>query len=351
MISKFFRKIFWWLLVKGWLPDFILRWKVRNALQALASQIATEAEDYENKVKLERDFIEEIKTMPIAINQTDANEQHYEVPAEFYRIVLGPRLKYSSCLYKNPHSTLRQAELDMLETYAERSEMKDGMSLLDLGCGWGSVALYFAEKFPKSSVTALSNSASQKEYIMGQAREKGLSNLVVHTGDVAIFEDEDFKSKFDRVISIEMFEHMKNYEKLLGKISGWLTKEGKLFVHIFTHKWKSYHFKDDWMGKTFFTGGTMPSHNLLLHFQSDLEISKVWGMSGTHYEKTLNEWLERMDKNIDIVRPILKATYGEKWERWLLNWRLFFIVCAETFGCEGGSEWGLSHYLFNKRRT
>merc|ERR1712002_819178 len=222
------------------------------------------------------------------------------------------------------------------------------MDLLDLGCGWGSVALFMASRFKGSKVVALSNSVQQREYIEKQAVEQGLSNLRVVTGDIAVCQPQDFSQAFDRVISIEMFEHMKNYEKLLEKVSTWIKPEGKLFVHIFTHKWKPYHFKDDWMAKTFFIGGTMPSHSLLLNFQKHLHISGQWGVSGTHYAKTLDTWLDRMDANMEVVRPILLETYGEKWQRWWLNWRLFFLVCSETFGIRNGSEWGVSHYLFTK---
>jgi len=348
MMKKMMMKVFWWLLVKGWMPDMILRWKIRSGLTGLMAKIDEEERDYEERVRLEDDFVKEIKNSPIAIHQADANEQHYEVPAEFFRIVLGPHLKYSSCVFKAASTSLTDAEVDMLELYAERAQLEDGMNLLDLGCGWGSVALFMAARFPTSKVSALSNSSTQKEYIDGEAKKRGLTNLTVFTGDVAVFDDDKFKEGFDRIISIEMFEHMKNYEKLLEKISRWLRPGGKLFVHIFTHRWKPYHFTDDWMAKTFFTGGTMPSHTLLLNFQKHLTIAAHWGVSGTHYARTLDAWLERMDANMDVVKPILISTYGEKWQRWWLNWRLFFLVCSETFGIRGGSEWGVSHYLFTK---
>lgn len=343
------RKLFWWLLVRGWIPDFVLRWKIRSSLKDLVGKIEKEGVDYENRVKIECDFVEDLKKSAIAVCQDDANQQHYEVPPEFFRIVLGPKLKYSSCFYPSESTSLKEAEISMLDLYIQRSGMRDGMSLLDLGCGWGSVALYFAEKFPNSRVMALSNSKLQKMHIDSVAREKKLNNLVVYTGDIVTYTNSDFAENFDRIITIEMFEHMKNYELLLEKISAWLKPNGKLFVHIFTHKWKPYHFTDDWMGRTFFTGGTMPSHSLLLNFQKDLMIESQWGVSGTHYEKTLNAWLELMDGNMDVVTPILKETYGDIWQRWYLNWRLFFIVCAETFGINNGSEWGVSHYLFSKR--
>merc|ERR1712179_99934 len=331
------------------MPDVILRWKIRGGLSGLMAKMDKEEKNYEERVKFENDFVKEIKESPIAIHQDDANDQHYEVPADFFRIVLGPHLEYSSCVFKDESTTLTEAEIDMLELYVERSQMKDGLSLLDLGCGWGSVALFMAARFPKSKVTALSNSSTQKDYIDGEAKKKGLTNLTVYTGDVAVFDDENFQENFDRIISIEMFEHMKNYEKLLKRISTWLNTGGKLFVHIFTHRWKPYHFTDDWMAKTFFTGGTMPSHTLLLNFQTDLAVAEQWGMSGSHYARTLDTWLKRMDANKDLVKPILVKTYGDKWQRWWLNWGLFFLVCSETFGIRDGSEWGVSHYLFTKK--
>lgn len=348
MLGRLVVKLFWWLLSRGWLPDSLLRWRIRQGLLDLLKKMKEEEMDYEKRVKLEADFIKELRASPIAVHQAEANQQHYEVPPEFFQIVLGPKLKYSSCFYATPQTTLSEAEVAMLDLYVKRSGMKDGMTLLDLGCGWGSVALHFAEKFKNSRVCALSNSRLQKEHIDSVAKEKGITNLTVYTGDVSVFTNEEFEAKFDRIISIEMFEHMKNYGKLLEKISGWLKPAGKLFVHIFTHKWKPYHFEKDWMARTFFTGGTMPSHSLLLNFQEHLRLEDQWGVSGTHYARTLDAWLDRMDSNMIVVQPILVKTYGELWQRWWLNWRLFFIVCSETFGMNQGSEWGVSHYLFTK---
>jgi len=349
MVIKLLKKAFWWLLMRGWIPDIILRWKIRSGLKELADTIQQESKDYSIRGGLESEFAAEIRKAPIAVCQEEANEQHYEVPAEFFRIVLGPKLKYSSCLFPGPETTLAEAEINMLELYISRCGVKDGMTILDLGCGWGSVALHMAEKFKMSRVVALSNSKEQKAYIDGVARDKMLTNLVVHTGDVSVFDNNDFHQAFDRIISIEMFEHMKNYETLLAKVSTWLKADGKLFVHIFTHTWKPYHFEKDWMARTFFTGGTMPSHSLLLNFQKDLLIEQHWGVSGTHYARTLEAWLDRMDANLDTVLPILKQTYGKSWRRWLLSWRMFFIVCSETFGMDQGSKWAVSHYLFKKR--
>jgi len=343
-----YRQAFWKLLELGLIPDYYVRSKVRNGLIDQIKDMNQDgnvetAQDNLNK------FIEEIKTMPIAINQSNANDQHYEVPSEFYVKVLGSYLKYSCGLWPNDDTTLEESELEMLKLYCQRADLKKGQTVLDLGCGWGSVALYVAENYPESNVYALSNSSTQKKYIMDQASAKGLENLTVFTGDVSVFENEDWSEKFDRVISIEMFEHMKNYEALMSKISTWMTKTGKLFVHIFTHQKCSYHFNKGWMAKTFFTGGTMPSHDLLLHFQRDLKLEKRWSINGQHYAKTLDAWLARMDSCYNEVWPILQDTYGkENAARWYVNWRMFFIVCSETFGYNQGNEWTISHYCFKK---
>lgn len=350
MFARFIKQFFWWLLQRGWLPDVVLRWRVRRGLDGMVQDMDKEALDYADRVSKDKEFVEEVKGEPIAIHQQDANEQHYEVPAEFFRIVLGPQLKYSSCLFPSPSTTLTESEDHMLKLTCQRAELVDGLKVLDLGCGWGSLGLYVAAKFPNTEVTMLSNSAFQRKYIEGVAKERGLTNITVHTGDISVFENEAFNSCFDRVMSIEMFEHMKNYELLMKKIGGWLKDDGKLFVHIFTHKWKSYHFNKGWMAKTFFTGGTMPSHTLLLNFQKDLVIENQWGVGGVHYAKTLDAWLDRMDNNMDLVQPILHKTYGEDWMKWYINWRLFFIICSETFGFRDGSEWAVSHYLFSKDR-
>jgi len=350
MLGKLFKRLFWWLLVRGWLPDWILRWRIRKSIWSdLVMKMEAEVNDYSARVDTEDKFVQELKAMPIAIHQNDANQQHYEVPNEFFKVILGPKLKYSSCIFEKADTTLTQAEEDMLDLYISRAGITDGQDILDLGCGWGSVALHVAAKFPNSRVKALSNSSTQKEFIDSTARERGIANLEVITGDVAVFDQEDFKESFDVVITIEMFEHMKNYQKLLEKVASWMKKPGgKLFIHILTHRWKSYHFtKDDWMGRNFFTGGTMPSHNLLLNFQDNFSIKRHWGVSGKDYARTLDSWLAKMDAHQELLEPLFKATYGEdKWQKWWLNWRMFFIVCSETFGIKNGSEWGVSHYLF-----
>lgn len=296
-------------------------------------------------------YIEKLKASPIAINTSDANEQHYEVPTEFYNYVLGKRMKYSGGYWPSGADTLDASEEAMLKLSCERAQLKDGQSVLDLGCGWGSVSLYVAEKFPNCKITGVSNSKTQKEYIDSVAKEKGFKNLTIITQDMNDFQ---IKEKFDRIISVEMLEHMKNYQKLFEKLSGFLKPEGLFFIHIFTHKEFAYPFEvrdeTDWMAKYFFTGGMMPSHNLFLYFQDNLTIRNHWVVNGVHYGKTSEAWLENMDKNKTQILPILEKAYGkENVTKWWSYWRIFFLSCAELFSYRNGEEWLVSHYLFQKK--
>ena len=296
-------------------------------------------------------YIEKLKASPIAINTSDANEQHYEVPTEFYNYVLGKRMKYSGGYWPSGADTLDASEEAMLKLSCERAQLKDGQSVLDLGCGWGSVSLYVAEKFPNCKITGVSNSKTQKEYIDSVAKEKGFKNLTIITQDMNDFQ---IKEKFDRIISVEMLEHMKNYQKLFEKLSGFLKPEGLFFIHIFTHKEFAYPFEvrdeTDWMAKYFFTGGMMPSHNLFLYFQNHLTIRNHWVVNGVHYGKTSEAWLENMDKNKTQILPILEKAYGkENVTKWWSYWRIFFLSCAELFSYRNGEEWLVSHYLFQKK--
>lgn len=296
-------------------------------------------------------YIEKLKASPIAINTSDANEQHYEVPTEFYKYVLGKRMKYSGGYWPSGADTLDASEEAMLKLSCERAQLKDGQSVLDLGCGWGSVSLYVAEKFPNCKITGVSNSKTQKEYIDSVAKEKGFKNLTIITQDMNDFQ---IKEKFDRIISVEMLEHMKNYQKLFEKLSGFLKPEGLFFIHIFTHKEFAYPFEvrdeTDWMAKYFFTGGMMPSHNLFLYFQNHLTIRNHWVVNGVHYGKTSEAWLENMDKNKTQILPILEKAYGkENVTKWWSYWRIFFLSCAELFSYRNGEEWLVSHYLFQKK--
>lgn len=296
-------------------------------------------------------YIEKLKASPIAINTSDANEQHYEVPTEFYNYVLGKRMKYSGGYWPSGADTLDASEEAMLKLSCERAQLKNGQSVLDLGCGWGSVSLYVAEKFPNCKITGVSNSKTQKEYIDSVAKEKGFKNLTIITQDMNDFQ---IKEKFDRIISVEMLEHMKNYQKLFEKLSGFLKPEGLFFIHIFTHKEFAYPFEvrdeTDWMAKYFFTGGMMPSHNLFLYFQDNLTIRNHWVVNGVHYGKTSEAWLENMDKNKTQILPILEKAYGkENVTKWWSYWRIFFLSCAELFSYRNGEEWLVSHYLFQKK--
>ncbi|KAI0014910.1 methyltransferase [Xylariomycetidae sp. FL0641] len=334
-----------WLLDSGYLPHAVIRVGIRRQLAQRLEEIQSSslAAAFERKMG----YIEKLRTRPIAIETATANTQHYEVGTGVLQGMLGPRMKYSACLYPKGGETLAQAEIAMLQTYVEKAGLKDGMSILDLGCGWGSGALYFAEVLPGAKITAFSNSKTQKEYIDAKAKEKGLSNLTVITGDVVDYEFEE--QSFDRVVSIELFEHMKNYEQLMAKVARALKPGGKLFVHIFAHKTTPYDYEEGWMTTHFFTGGTMPSADLLLYFQKDLKIEKQWWVNGIHYSKTCEHWLSNMIANQKQIWPHLVDTYGnENANTWYNRWQIFYMACSELFAYEAGDTWGVSHYLFEK---
>ncbi|KAI1339040.1 methyltransferase [Xylariaceae sp. FL0016] len=337
-----------WLLDAGYLPHAVIRVGIRRQLAQRLDEIASSslAAAYDRKMG----YITALRTRPIAIETDTANTQHYEVGTGVLAGMLGPRMKYSSCLYPKGSETLAQAERAMLETYVTKAGLEDGMRILDLGCGWGSGALYFAEVLPKAQITAFSNSRTQKEYIDSQAQKKGLSNLTVITGDAADYEFEG--ESFDRVVSIEMFEHMKNYEQLMAKVARALKPGGKLFVHIFAHKTTPYDYEEGWMTTHFFTGGTMPSADLLLYFQNDLKIERQWWVNGIHYSKTCEHWLSNMITNKKEIWPHLVETYGANdANTWYNRWQIFYMACSELFAYEGGDTWGVSHYLFEKPKA
>jgi len=342
---------------KNQLPDALTRIGIRQLLQ---SRLVDEkqADNFAQQQRL-MDFVEELKASPIAINTADANEQHYEVPAAFYDLVLGNFSKYSSALYppntpvSKASELLDEAEQAMLKLYAERAGVTAGkpLRILDMGCGWGSVSLWFAEHFPEATVRGISNSNSQREWIMAEAKKRGLGNLKIYTGNIVEWSPPEEEEPFDVVISIEMLEHMKNYEKLFKKVASWIKPGGVFFTHIFTHRLYAYHYETnneaDWMTKYFFSGGTMPSHDLLFYFQQAMQLEKHWHVNGAHYGLTSEAWLQNMDKHEAELLPILGDIYGKGEElRWFSRWRGFFLACAECFFWDGGNEWFVSHYRF-----
>lgn len=339
------------LAEKGKLPDALIRHGIRRLCrQRLLDEGERDCNAADGRF---RALIESLKLSPIAIETRAANEQHYELPTEFFKLCLGKRLKYSSAFYPTGLETLDQAEEIMLRMYAERAELEDGQSILELGCGWGSLTLWMAEHYPNSSITAVSNSATQRHHIESQCRERGFDNVTVLTCDVNVLTFEE--NLFDRCVSIEMFEHMRNYRTLLASISRWLKPQGKLFVHIFVHRFLMYPFEtdgdDNWMGRYFFTGGLMPSADTLLHFADDLAIENRWLVPGRHYSQTANHWLANQDANASEVLAILESAYGKQQAPiWAQRWRMFWMACAELFGYDDGNEWLVAHYRFNNKK-
>jgi len=334
------------LIERGWVPDSLIRTGIRQLLRKRLS-------DEKNNLKKKDHFNSFVGTLcsrPIAVDTSKANDQHYELPPSFFNLILGKYNKYSSCYWGDGVTSLDEAEASSLKITCERAELSDDMDILELGCGWGSLSLWIAEKYPKSRVTSISNSNQQREFINRAAKLKNLNNLTVVTCDMNSFNAE---TKFDRVVSVEMFEHMQNYERLMENISSWLKINGKLFVHIFCHQRFAYFFStegsDNWMGRYFFTGGLMPSEDLLLKFQKNISLDNQWRWNGCHYKLTSNAWLKNMDREKINILPILEKVYGRN-ERniWFQRWRIFFMACAELFGYNSGNQWLVAHYLFKK---
>jgi len=333
-------------LDRGLFPDMVLRWGVRSRCRELLSAARKKScekhqEDFEALLAI-------LEESPVAVETASANEQHYELPAAFFEKVLGPRLKYSSC-YWEERDDLATAEERMLQLTCARAELADGQRILELGCGWGSLTLFMAENYPSAQITAVSNSRSQREFILKRAREKGLSNVDVLTADMNSFAP---PAQYDRIVSVEMFEHLRNYRVFFRRLHTALASGGKIFIHIFAHQSEPFLYdhevEDNWMARYFFTGGTMPSAQLLPRLAENFRLARHWQVNGKHYEKTLNEWLLRMDQNRSVILPILKATYGKESGAWWARWRLFFLSCAEFFGFDDGNQWSIQHYLFEK---
>ncbi len=341
------------LMERGLIPENLIRAGIRKLCRERLKSL--EIADRELEQERSSAYVSDLKKSAIAFAAEKANQQHYELPAKFYDLVLGKQKKYSSGYWGPGCLNLDQAEEAALQITFARAEVTDGMRILDLGCGWGSVSLKLAAQFPNSQIVGISNSKSQREYILEQASLRGLHNISIITDDISTFDaPKDWLSGFDRVISVEMLEHIRNYEKLFAKIAQWLTPEGKFFVHIFTHSRYAYPFEtegdDNWMGRYFFTGGQMPSHQLLTYFQKDLFLEQQWSWRGTHYKKTSEAWLQNMERNRDTILPIFREVYGAaESDRWFARWRVFFMSCAELFGFDEGREWGVSHYLFKNR--
>lgn len=333
------------IVERGLLPDGAVRWGVRRLCAQRLRESRREGADDAGA------FIARAGRAEVAPVPHKANEQHYEVPTEFFQLMLGPHLKYSGCWWNEGVTSLAQAEHDSLALTVEHAGIRDGMSILELGCGWGSLSLWMAEHLPNSRIVGVSNSAGQRAHIMRVAAERGLSNLEIRTADMNVFEP---GLRFDRIVSVEMFEHMRNYETLLRRIEHWLEPDGRLFVHVFCHKRFTYLFQEhgagNWMGRHFFSGGVMPSIDLLPSIPSGFQLEQRWDWDGRHYERTANAWLANLDANRAEATRILASVYGTREaDRWFGRWRLFDIACAELFGYADGAEWGVAHYRFARR--
>jgi cyclopropane-fatty-acyl-phospholipid synthase len=332
---------------RGYLPDAAIRLGIRRLL---ADRLRRQRRSIPLHCRAAADMARQLRGEPLAVHTDRANDQHYELPASFFEGILGPRLKYSCCWFDEPDTSLAEAEERMLALTCQRAEVCDGQRILELGCGWGSLSLWLAEHYPAAEVTAVSNSHSQRRYIVNRAAEQGLDNLRVVTCDIREFEPAE---RFDRVVSVEMFEHVRNCHELLRRISNWLQPTGKLFFHVFCHRELPYRFEtdgpNDWMGQHFFTGGIMPSEDLPLYFQQHLTLAEQWRVPAAHYGRTLEAWLRRLDaESAMLLEQLSRMPKVEDPRRFLQRWRMFLMACAELFWYGGGSEWCVAHYLFEQ---
>jgi cyclopropane-fatty-acyl-phospholipid synthase len=320
------------------LPD----WMTRGGVNFLVGRTRRRLAD---QPVVDEPFAAMMNEHAIALHADEANAQHYEIPAAFFALVLGPQRKYSCCLYPTGSETLAQAETLALDETISHADLRDGQTILELGCGWGSLSLAMAARFPQARISAVSNSASQRAFIEAQAAARGLDNLAVITADMNVFAPQ---SRFDRIVSVEMFEHMTNWRSLLGRVKEWLAPEGRLFLHVFSHRSQPYRFdhadKTDWIAQHFFTGGIMPSHDLIRQFADIVTLEEAWQWSGRHYQRTAQDWLANFDAHEREIDAILREVYGRDASLWKRRWRLFFLATEGLFGHAGGREWGVSHY-------
>lgn len=333
---------------RGMVPDILVRAGIRRLLKQRLREIGVG--DAAKTTIVRRDFIELLRHAPVALVPEKANEQHYELPADFFGAVLGRHRKYSACYWPDETIDLDGAEAAALQITCERASLANHQDILELGCGWGSLSLWMAAHYPGARITAVSNSNSQRQYIEAQAHTRGLANLQVITCDM-----NDFNSaqRFDRIVSVEMFEHMRNWPELFRRVSTWLQPQGRFFMHVFVHRSSPYEFIErdatDWMTRYFFAGGMMPSDDLAEQFQEHLHLLEHWRWDGSHYERTCNAWLQNMDAHREKLWPVLETTYGSEAGQWWQRWRIFFMSCAELFGYDNAREWSVSHYLFERQ--
>ena len=320
-------------------PDFVTRPAIARLVAGARRRLAR------TPPATEAAFAREMAARAIAEHTDAANAQHYELPAEFFRLLLGPQLKYSACLYGPDTTGLAEAETLALAETAAHADLHDGQAILELGCGWGSLSLWMAERFPGARITAVSNSRSQRAHIEAEAERRGLANLRVVTADMNAFAAE---GRYDRIVSVEMFEHMANWRALLERARGWLAPEGRLFLHVFTHRAAPYRFdhgdRADFIAQHFFTGGLMPSHGLIRQFPDLFTVEDEWRWSGRHYQRTALDWLANFDRHSPRIRALMREVYGRDARLWTRRWRRFFLATAGLFGDSGGDEWGVSHY-------